>query len=89
VSQHHAAGCRQRVHHTGDKAAGVLMRNAVSRLRFPSLRRAPAHPASGAVSPFKSLSPGLRQAQPVLLSSTGVAFRNKFFPAIPLLSIRT
>ncbi|MDZ7448986.1 hypothetical protein U5E83_28610, partial [Raoultella planticola] len=33
--------------------------------------------------PFKPLSPGLRQAQPAWLSRAGVAFRNKFSPAIP------
>ncbi|VEC75434.1 Uncharacterised protein [Raoultella ornithinolytica] len=56
--------------------------------RAPTLRRVPAHFLSCAFSPFKSLSPGLRQAQPAWLSRAGVAFRNKFFPAISLLSIR-
>ena len=64
--QHHACCIRKRMrrfHHAGDKTAVTLRGNAVSRQRFTSLQRSPAQLCPGAFPPFKSLSPGLRQAQ--------------------------
>lgn len=64
--QHHACCIRKRMrrfHHAGDKTAVTLRGNAVSRQRFTSLQRIPAQLCPGEFPPFKSLSPGLRQAQ--------------------------
>ncbi len=50
------------------RTAVTLRGNAVSRRRDSPLQRVPAQSCPGAFHPFKSLSPGLRQAQLVLLS---------------------
>ena len=48
--------------------------------RAPSLRRNPAHVHPGAVHPFTSLSPGLRQPQPGWLSRDTAVLPQNFLP---------
>lgn len=75
-------------HQPGRFTAGLLRGNAVSRAALRRCGGLLLIVIPGAISPFKSLSPGLRQAQPALQSRDGNAFRDKFFPAIPRCSIR-
>ncbi|MBD3715603.1 hypothetical protein IE979_02040 [Klebsiella pneumoniae] len=53
----------RRFHRAGDKAAGTLQGNAVSRPRSSSLRRVPAPFPPVPYHPFESIRTGLRQPQ--------------------------